>query len=121
MGIRKLISLILIGFLCLTPNVLSSNFSTGSVGANKNLATDGFIEISGLFIQWGSDVSTSDGDELFDFDIAFPNEVYAVVVTRTLLAVNVLPVTATTLTQFTINRTDSIDGSENFNWIAVGS
>ena len=118
---KKLLCLILIGFLCLSPHAISSNFSTGSVGASKNLASDGFIEISGLFIQWGNDVSTLDTDQLFDFDVAFPNEVYAVVVTRTLLAVNVLPVTATTLTQFTINRTDSIDGSENFNWIAVGS
>lgn len=85
-----------------------------------------YLDIGNTRIQWGSDISTIDGDENFTFPHPFatgsePN----VVITRTVNQNNVsssLGLLGPAIsTGFTINRDNAIDGAgETFNWQAIG-
>ncbi len=94
----------------------------GSVPIGTILDVAGGVARMGAFImQWGSASSTQDSAEAFSFNEDFPNACFMATVIRTSAgAKNVLPVTAVSASSFTINRDDAIDGSQPFDWFAIG-
>ena len=84
--------------------------------------TNGYIKFpGGVTMQWGTGSSTSDTSESFTFPTSFSSACYGVQITRigaglsTILAVNSISTSG-----FTIDRDNSIDGTQRFYWFAIG-
>ncbi len=90
----------------------------GGVAFNS---ANSYIWLGSCLLQWGTATSSIDTDQDFSFPTTFPNAC-AVVFTNRTEANNehVLPVTAKTTTEFTINRDDALVGSLPFYWFAIG-
>jgi len=87
------------------------------------MSTSGTVTLpGGLIMKFGSSESTADGDETFDFPSAFSNNCFGVYITRTGSGTeHILPVTAKSTSSFTINRINTIDGNQSFDFLAIGN
>jgi len=89
----------------------------------QSLAASGYQYLpGGLLLQWGTDTSTVDTAEVFNFPTTFPTSC-AVVFTNPAVAdiTAPLPVTAKTTTTFTIDRSGTaFAGSNTFTYFALG-
>ncbi len=87
----------------------------------KSIEANGYVNMGGLYIQWGVETSTSDDDQGWEFPTAFPNACLSVVVNRKESGVS-SPLCAHwwRKDRFSIDRDNGIDGSETFSYIAVG-
>lgn len=103
----------------LTPeNLLRVAVSNDAV---SSAGDQGSIEIAGVVIKWGLENSTSDDDQTFAFDTAFPNGCSCVVIQRTGNGVtDILPLRSVTASNFVLNRNNGIDGTVPFYFIAIG-
>lgn len=103
----------------LTPaNLLRVAVSNNAVSSAGN---QGSIEIAGVVIKWGLENSTSDDDETFAFDTAFPNGCSCVVTQRKEENISrPLGVKSVSASNFVLNRNGSIDGTTPFYFIAIG-
>ena len=89
----------------------------------SNVAEDGYANFSfGMQMRWGTDTSTADASESFTFDSAFSTNCFCVILTAVAVG-NASPLNIATksTTGFTVNRDDSLDGSIDFNYIAIGN
>lgn len=104
------------------PSTTDAVLDTDFTGLNQNLASTGFQKLpGGLEIKWGSASSTVDGTEVFNFSSAFPNACFGVFTQRNGADKDlILSVSAYTASSFSIDRSNSIDGSEPFTWFAIG-
>ena len=81
----------------------------------------GSLWLGDCLIQWGTATSTNDAAQAFSFNENFPTACFMVATQRTEDNNQfVLPVTAKSTTQFTINRNDALQGSLPFYWFAIG-
>ena len=89
----------------------------------QSLTPNGYVELpGGLILQWGTGISSSDDEELFNFSLEFPNACFNVVTQRKNgNSQDILPVQNVTTTNFEINRNSAIDGSQYFYWQAIGN
>ena len=94
--------------------------------SNDAVASDGdqgSIEIAGVVIKWGLATSTSDTDETFTFDTAFPTGC-SCVITQTLEAGKQdAPTTglkSVSAANFVIDRNNAFSGSTTFYFLAIG-
>jgi len=103
----------------LTPeNLLRVAVSNAAV---SSAGDQGSIEIAGVVIKWGLENSTSDDDQTFTFDTAFPNGCSCVVTQRIKSSVtSILGLVSVSAANFVLNRNDGIDGTESFYFIAIG-
>jgi hypothetical protein len=87
----------------------------------SSLSSNGYANIGGLILQWGTFTNNLDTEQTVNFPIAFSSACWSVVVNRQVGGPSA-PLTAISLTttSFGVNRVDSIDGSETVNWFAVG-
>ena len=106
--------------------VCPEHLEAGVLAALANLSFDtsaiGHVTLpNGIIIQWGTEVSTSDTTEVFNLDISYPNS-NLVVLTQVTTANLAYPlaVTAKTTSTFTLDRNNSVSGSETFYYISVG-
>ncbi len=84
-------------------------------------AAAGYIWLGDCLLQWGSAISTDDTAQDFPFPIPFPNACFVAFHQRTASGTkNILALSAVSTTNLTINRDDAIDGSQPFDWFAVG-
>jgi len=84
-------------------------------GSNRATTPDGAV------IQWGIAETSTDGDQTFSFPTPFSRNCATVLINR--MEVNgqsVLPVISANKSSFTINRPNTINGDENFFWVAIG-
>jgi len=85
-------------------------------------AAGGVLRIGSLVMQWGTATSTDDPAQAFSFNENFPTACFMVTTQRTEDNNQfVLPVTAKSTSQFTINRNDALQGSLPFYWFAIGN
>jgi len=103
----------------LTPeNLLRVAVSNAAV---SSAGDQGSIEIAGVVIKWGLENSTLDEDQTFTFDTAFPNGCSCVVTQRIKSgATSILGLVSVSAANFVLNRTDGIDGTDPFYFIAIG-
>jgi len=103
----------------LTPgNLLRVAVSNNAV---SSAGDQGSIEIAGVVIKWGLENTTSDDDQTFTFDTAFPNGCSCVVTQRQDVdAQSVLGLKSVSASNFVLNRTNGIDGTQPFYFIAIG-
>ena len=103
----------------LTPeNLLRVAVSNNAV---SSAGDQGSIEIAGVVIKWGLENSTSDDDETFAFDTAFPNGCSCVVTQRKQTdATLILGLKSVSASNFVLNRNSDIIGSVAFYFIAIG-
>ena len=87
------------------------------------MSTSGTVTLpGGLIMKFGSSESTIDGNETFTFPSAFSNNCFGVFITRTRSGTaDILPVTAKSTSSFTINRINTIEGNESFDFLAIGN
>ena len=124
--------------LTIPPN---SGFSARALGASKVEvvgvgqavetvdAANGYAIIGDIMIQWGSATITDDNPEVFTFPTAFGAPAYSITVnTSSALTpdgtgqiASATTVVSRTATTFTIDRDNDINGTYDFDWIAVGS
>ena len=106
--------------------VCPEHLEAGVTAALANLAFDtsaiGYVTLpNGVILQWGTEGSTSDTTEVFNLPITFPNSNFIVITQVTSANLSLpLAVTSKTTSTFTIDRGDSISGTETFYYIAVG-
>lgn len=102
--------------IAVTPKGLADSFTKDVNGNN------GFVVLpGGVTLQWGTKTSTSDDNQSFSFAKTFPNASLVVMTNRNGSgAADVLPVISHNKTTFTINRPNGIDGSQVFEFFAVG-
>lgn len=86
-------------------------------------ATNGYTYLpNGLIFQWMTVSCTSDTDEAFNFPIAFPNNAFAGFTNSAAsAATNDYRITGLTTSQITLDRADSISGSNNVYVFAIGN
>lgn len=103
----------------LTPeNLLRVAVSNAAV---SSAGDQGSIETAGVVIKWGFDTSTSDDDQTFTFDTAFPNGCSCVVTQRQQTDPQfVLGLESVSASNFVLNRSNDINGNVNFYFIAIG-
>jgi hypothetical protein len=87
----------------------------------KNIEANGYADMGGLYIQWGTVTSSSDGSQTFDFPTTFPSACYSVVCNRKVTDPS-SPICASSWsrTGFTVNRESGIDGNNSVSYIAIG-
>ena len=80
---------------------------------------------SGIKFVWGYFTSTVDGDQTFNFHSAFPNNCWNISLgglrTGTLSGSTFAPVEILSKTQFKANRDDSLNGTYEFYYFAIGN
>ena len=80
---------------------------------------------SGIKFVWGYFTSTVDGDQTFNFHSAFPNNCWNISLgglrTGTLSGGTFVPVEILSKTQFKANRNDSLNGTYEFYYFAIGN
>jgi len=80
---------------------------------------------SGIKFVWGYFTSTVDGDQTFNFHSAFPNNCWNISLgglrTGTLSGGTFAPVEILSKTQFKANRDDSLNGTYEFYYFAIGN
>jgi hypothetical protein len=83
--------------------------------------TNGYYNIGPFQVRWGSEISTTDSEESFNFSVPFTAQCFGVWVTRNQSNLGTVMEAATkTQAGFTINRNDGIDGNQNFDYFAIG-
>lgn len=105
-------------FRVLTP----AGLVTSLQGANRSHAASGFQKLpGGLVIQWGNINSTDDASQTFNFSTSFPSSCAVVILNRVdgNVETPLLP-SSWNATGFSINRSDSLDGSIPAAYIAIG-
>ena len=91
------------------------------VGLNPNEGT-GFIDIGDKRIQWGQFTNTTDSVESVSLNQDFADTGYNVVLTSaTITKAGAVAVEPTSVSQFDLNRSNSIDGTIVWNWQAIGN
>jgi len=86
----------------------------------SDFSTDGYADVGGLQIRWGTGDSTTDSAQSFNFAQNFSNECFAVITNTITETRYALSVSSKAVSNFTVNRSDDIDGTVQFNWIAIG-
>jgi hypothetical protein len=87
---------------------------------SPTLSTDGAANLpGGLQIRWGVETSDSDNNESFTFASAFSNACFIVQVEFE-TSKRGASIEAKSTTGFTINRDGGIDGTNTFNYFAIG-
>jgi hypothetical protein len=91
--------------------------------SGSTMSTSGTVTLpGGLIMKFGSSESTIDGDETFTFPSAFSNNCFGVFITRNGSGSSAaLPVTAKSTSSFTINRINTMDGTNPFDFLAIGN
>lgn len=82
--------------------------------------TENIVSISNGLIEWGTAESTSDNTQTFSLLQPYEDSPYAFVNRAKSGAKNILPVTETTTTSFSIDRNSDVDGTQPFNWMSIG-
>jgi hypothetical protein len=101
--------------------VTNGVYTTNFTGSNQSLVANGFQKLpGGLILQWGTYTSTADTPEVFNFPTSFTTACLFVV--GTFIDVNgfPVPVTSKTTTQFTVDRSNSVDNNQDFMMFALG-
>ena len=93
----------------------------GLLSATSVLATDGFFDIGGLELRWGTYVSNTDGLQTVAFFKTFTNECLGVYLSP-LLADSQHPILTASFDtdEFTSNRTNLIGGDVTVTYFALG-
>jgi len=93
-------------------------YADGAASFNE----DGYANLpGGLQVRWGTETSTSDNPETFNFASAFSTACRFAIVQRTQGGSTIpIPVTGFTASGFTIDRPDSIDGNQDITYFALG-
>ncbi len=82
---------------------------------------EGFIDIGSKRIQWGQFTNTTDSVELVSLGQPFADTDYNVVLTsNTITKAGAVAVSPISVSQFDLNRSNSIDGTIVWNWQAIG-
>ena len=107
-----------------TTKTLASLSADSLVGDMATPGTVGHAYVGPLLIQWGTETSTLDTAETFSFSETFPNGVFSLqtqaIKDDFYAALSPQTTAPVTTTGFTLNRWDSISGSVNFTYIAIG-
>jgi hypothetical protein len=92
-------------------------FSPSAIGASTDSAT----LPNGLIMKWGSGTSLVDTAETFNFTVPFPNTCF-VINTQTVLSSTAgsLSISSKNASGFTVDRSETIDGSVPFDYFAIG-
>ena len=102
-------------------NIAALGPVTAPTGAT--VATSGTVTLpGGLIMKFGNGVSTIDEDQTFTFPTSFPNNHFCTNVSIT-QAGQAQPLGAhtTTLSGFTIDRNNNLNGSNTFSFISIGN
>lgn len=93
----------------------------GLVSATSNFATNGFFDIGGLELRWGTYVSNTDGLQTVAFFKTFTTQCFGVYLNAQ-LADSQHPILAASFDtdEFTSNRTNLIDGDVTVTYFALG-
>jgi len=111
------------------PFIVSSTTKVTNLNADKVDGYDvsaysggeSYTFAGGLIIKTGSDTSTQDDAEDFEFGSAFPNSCVSVLTTPAEgNEDDVLPIQSKTTEKFTINRNSNVADNVPFYWIAIG-
>jgi hypothetical protein len=87
----------------------------------NNQSANEYYDIGPIRLQWGSVTSTLDGAQVFSLPASFANSAYSLNLTRFQIGVvSAIGFSAKTASTFTIDRDDTIAGSEILNFFAIG-
>jgi hypothetical protein len=76
---------------------------------------------SGIILKWGTEDSTWDSAQTFDYPVSFPSSTLMVQITRKQAGVReVLAVSEWTRTGFSVDRHNDFDGTKPFSYFAIG-
>jgi len=104
--------------------VVANDTADSLTGDMATPGTVGHAYVGPLLIQWGTETSTLDTAETFSFSETFPNGVFSLqtqaIKDDFYAALSPQTTAPVTTTGFTLNRWDSITGSVNFTYIAIG-
>lgn len=106
-----------------TANITTANITTANILAwyDQSVSTNGYTWVGNILFEWGSGTSSSDDNQTFTFPIPFPNQCFSITINRKSAGAASPLVTHTwDTTGFSIDRENNIDGSVNFNYIAIG-
>jgi hypothetical protein len=80
---------------------------------SQQVSTNGYTWVGNILFQWGSQTSTVDGSQYFNYPMAFPNECFSVSTT--------LPGLVSVYgSGFYLDRQDGYSGSIGFKYMAIG-
>lgn len=100
--------------------VTNGVYTTDFSGSNQSKSTSGYQKLpGGVTMQWGVVNSTTDDDQTFTFPTAFATACVYVGIQFDGVSSGASVKTLTT-TGFTMNRADSIDGTEVLRYFAIG-
>jgi hypothetical protein len=101
--------------------VTNGVYTTNFTGSNQSLVANGYQKLpGGLILQWGTYTSSSDDPQSFSFPTSFTTSCLFVVATFINVNGFPVPVTAKTTTQFTVDRSNSVDNNQDFMMFALG-
>ena len=102
--------------------IKEKNQDRRDLASMSSLGTNGYQKLdSGLIIQWGVDSRNTDSAYTLTFTEEFPIECFGVMVNRqTADAESPILAISYTTTGFTVDRDDSISGSQTINYMAIG-
>jgi len=99
----------------------NSPFNALAIGPDSVDGENRATTPGGAVIQWGTAQTTTDKSQTINFPTPFSTNCGAVLVNR--MEPNgqsVIPVTSATKSSFTVNRTTTINGTQEFLWVAIG-